>query len=198
MTSNPAYLKGPCAGVIFDLDGTLADSKLDFKAMRRDLGFAEQTPILEAIAAQVDERMRQQSLAIVLRHELQGALAATLMPGVSELLARLHAENIKIGIFTRNARAVAMLTMERLGIEADTLVAREDAPPKPDPTGLWAICDEWRVGRHAVVFVGDYLYDLDAGRRASIKTILYAPVPPDFEHDCPYEIRHFNELWDHL
>ena len=38
-------------GVIFDLDGTLIDSQLDFDAMRRDMQFPAGEPILESVAA---------------------------------------------------------------------------------------------------------------------------------------------------
>ena len=34
---------------IFDMDGTLVDSALDFDAMRQELGFPKDAPILEHI-----------------------------------------------------------------------------------------------------------------------------------------------------
>lgn len=37
-------------GVIFDLDGTLVDSGLDFDSMRREMGLDPGTPILESLA----------------------------------------------------------------------------------------------------------------------------------------------------
>jgi len=36
-------------GIIFDLDGTLADSQLDFDAMRREMELPLGLPILEAL-----------------------------------------------------------------------------------------------------------------------------------------------------
>jgi phosphoglycolate phosphatase-like HAD superfamily hydrolase len=42
-------------GVIFDLDGTLADSRLDFARLRADLGLPPPTPILEALATPMPE-----------------------------------------------------------------------------------------------------------------------------------------------
>lgn len=185
-------------GVIFDLDGTLADSRLDFVAMRQDLGITAGMPILEWIDAEPNAAARAKAHATILRHEMAGALSATLMPGASDLLSGLRREGIKTGIFTRNARAVTTLTLERLALSVDVAVAREDGPPKPDPSGLLAICADWGVGCSEVIFVGDYLYDLDAGKRAGIKTILFAPDTPDFTHDCLHTIQHLSELWRYI
>ncbi len=185
-------------GVIFDLDGTLADSRLDYARMRVDLGLAPATPILEALAAEPNAAVRERGHAIILEHELAGARAATAMPGAVELVAELRAQGMRCGVFTRNARAVTELTLARLGLVVDHVVAREDAPPKPDPTGLLRICQAWGVEVGAVVYVGDYLYDLEAGRNAGMRTVLYAPAEPDFAHDCGDVIRSLAELWEVL
>ena len=58
-------------GLIFDLDGTLVDSRLDFDLMREEM---ELPPgrILESIAALPAERYSQ-CMAILHRHEVAGA-----------------------------------------------------------------------------------------------------------------------------
>ncbi len=48
----------PARGVIFDLDGTLVDSGLDFDEMRREMQLPPRQPILEAIARLPDEQAR--------------------------------------------------------------------------------------------------------------------------------------------
>lgn len=181
-------------GVIFDLDGTLVDSQLDFAAMRADLGLSPGTPILEAIESWIGPA-RAEAEAILLRHELRGADCAVPMPGVPALLARLAQQALPCAIFTRNARVVARHTLARLGLDIDLIVAREDAPPKPDPAGLVAICRAWGLAARDVVFIGDYLYDLEAGARAGIDTILYAPEPPDFPHQATLVIDHFDRIF---
>jgi HAD superfamily hydrolase (TIGR01509 family) len=188
----------PTRGIIFDLDGTLVDSRLDFAAMRRDLGLPERTPILEALAAVGDDGERTRLEGIVLRHELAGAERATLMPGVERLWSELARRDLRTAVFTRNARAVTEHTLARVGLAVDLIIAREDAPPKPDPAGLHAICAAWSVAADEVLFVGDYLYDLEAGRNAGIRTILYAPEPPDFTHDADATIAEMLALLAHL
>jgi phosphoglycolate phosphatase-like HAD superfamily hydrolase len=54
----------------------------------------------------------------------------------------------------------------------ELVLAREDAPYKPSPEGLWQICAAWGMAPADVLMVGDYLYDLQAGRRAGTRTAL--------------------------
>jgi HAD superfamily hydrolase (TIGR01509 family) len=197
MTTAPARPRRT-RGIIFDLDGTLVDSRLDFAAMRRDLGLPARTPILEALATVTDPAERARLDAIVLRHELEGAERATLMPGVDRLWSEIARRDLRTAIFTRNARAVTEHTLARVGLTVDLIVAREDAPPKPDPAGLHAICAAWSLAAEEVIFVGDYLYDLDAGRNAGIRTILFTPEPPDFEHEADATIAAMLTLIEHL
>ena len=74
-------------GVIFDLDGTLADSRLDFVAMRHEMELPPDVPILEALT-RLDPLHADRCRAILHRHELAGAERAVLLPGVAELYMR--------------------------------------------------------------------------------------------------------------
>jgi HAD superfamily hydrolase (TIGR01509 family) len=159
-------------GVIFDLDGTLVDSGLDFDLMRREMKIAPGRPLLEAID-DLDEPAASHCREILARHEWAGANSATLMPGVREFLVELHRRAIHRAIFTRNSRAVALATLERLELDFDTLVAREDAPAKPDPTAIWRICAQWHLSPAEVAVIGDYRFDIEAGQRAGTRTVLY-------------------------
>ena len=78
----------PARGVIFDLDGTLVDSGLDFNAMRAEMGLPAGRPILEAIASLPSSRQRV-CWEILHRHEFEGATRATPMPAVHDLLSLL-------------------------------------------------------------------------------------------------------------
>lgn len=181
-------------GIIFDLDGTLLDTGLDFPAIRRDLGLPAGTPILEALAELSPGAHCDRQWAIVRDHELAGARRAVVYDGVLEFLAALHRREIPQAILTRNSRESAELALSQLDWKFAHILSREDAPPKPDPAGLLDICRRWRFAPQDVVFCGDYLYDLEAGRRAGMTTILYAPGPlPSFADQADHVLRHFSE-----
>ena len=97
-------------GIIFDMDGTLVDSGLDFDAIRRDIGLPEKHPILEGVEAIPEGPERERALEILHRHEHDGALRATPFPGVAELLDRREQLPLRRGVLTRNSRASAKTT----------------------------------------------------------------------------------------
>ena len=182
-------------GVIFDLDGTLIDSGLDFDQMRRDMQFAPGQFILETLESLPDGERRDECRAILRAHEHRGALSATLMPGARELVAELDRRGIPQAILTRNSREMTELALGRLALSFDQVLTREDAPPKPDPAGLLHICRSWKFDVAEVLFVGDFQFDLLAGRRAGITTVLYAPDgPPDYAHEADFVVAHLAEI----
>jgi len=180
--------------IIFDMDGTLVDSKLDFDAMRREMQIAENDNILDAIRTASSPDRALELTEILFRHEMTGAEVATLMPGIDGVLSEIERLGLKCGVFTRNARNVTERTLEKLGLRFDRVIAREDAPPKPDPTGLLQMCVEWDCDPDEALFIGDWHYDLDAGKRAGIRTIIYAPGNPGFDVQDATVIRDYSEL----
>jgi len=164
-------------GIIFDLDGTLVDSALDFDAMRREMRLPAGRPVLEALSEMPpDEAARCRE--ILHRHERAGAERAVLMPGVTEFLARLDARGVRRAVWTRNSRRAALDTLERLALTFERVVAREDAPAKPDPSAVAEICRHWRLDCRQLAVIGDYVFDLEAGRRAGTHTVLYTAGLP--------------------
>lgn len=138
---SPARSHPPVRGLIFDLDGTLVDSRLDFDAMRAEMQIAPGHSILEALE-QLDRQRAAECRAILDRHEREGVARATLVPGVEELLGHVRTLGWPQAVLTRNSRAASLATLSKFAFEFELLVAREDAPPKPDPAAIWHICDK--------------------------------------------------------
>jgi HAD superfamily hydrolase (TIGR01549 family) len=163
---------GPIRGVVFDLDGTLIHQALDFEEIRLEIGLPPGTPLLEAME-QLPLPERDRAWAILDRHELSAATAAEVLPGVREFLAWLDERGMRRAVLTRNSRAAAGAALARCRLTGfNPVISRDDAPFKPQPDGLLNICVAWGLRPTAVMMIGDYLYDIQVGRRAGTRTAL--------------------------
>ena len=165
---------------IFDLDGTLTLAVHDFEALRRRLGLPSGAPILEAIA----ERPRGEQaglLATVAAWEGEALAAAAPADGAVALLTHLAERGCALGILTRNLHGIARATLARCGLDrwfpAERVVGREEAAAKPDPAGVHHLLHQWQAPPEQAVMVGDYLYDLQAGRHAGVHTVHVGALP---------------------
>ena len=163
-------------GVIFDLDGTLVDSQLDFAAMRRDMGFAEDVPILEGLARLAPSEA-ERCRSILLKHELAGAQRATLLPGVAELCHHLAARGMRMGIATRNSHEITQATLAKFNLRFNPVMTRDDGPVKPDPWPVQHACSVWGTSPDETVVIGDFRFDIECGRAAGSHTVLLTHAP---------------------
>lgn len=159
--------------IIFDLDGTLVESKLDFNLMREDLGFPKDTPILEHIEAMTCESDISRANEIILKHELIGARIATLHKGAKELFSALKLKNIPMGIQTRNCIEATNLTIELLDIPIHDILTRECTKAKPDPEGILILAKKWNLLPDDILFVGDSHYDYQTAKNANCGFVLF-------------------------
>ncbi|MFQ3680606.1 MAG: TIGR01548 family HAD-type hydrolase [Pseudanabaenaceae cyanobacterium] len=98
-----------------------------------------------------------------------------------EFFANLTAAGCPWGFFSGATRASARFVLGRLGIAEPVLVAMEDGPGKPDPTGLLAVAD--RLGAHTVVYAGDTVADMQTvvaarQRQPGRRWVAVGVVPP--------------------
>ncbi|WP_193049763.1 HAD family hydrolase [Pseudoalteromonas undina] len=179
-------------GVIFDLDGTLVSSELNFSLIKAQVGCPAELDLLEYIEQLPSPYMREEAMNIVHQHELLDAQTATLLPGVVEAVNALRAKNIPMAIVTRNFDKAATLKLQHNPLPIETVLTRTEAPAKPDPSALLMIARQWSM---PVDNVGDYLYDIQAAHNAKMRACLYAPdVTPAYAEQADFVIHAFDEL----
>ncbi len=153
-----------------DLDGTLVRMKLDFKKIRKELGIPQGDTLAYISALPHKEANRLRS--ILARREKEAAEEAELSPGAAEILDYCRKMDIKVVVITRNSSESAERTLAVLGIEVDLIISRDSAEPKPSPESLNLVLNHFKVKPHEMAYIGDYLYDIQAGNSAGVKTIL--------------------------
>ena len=159
---------------IFDLDGTLTVSAHDFEHMRRELGLEPQEPILEALRA-IPEDEAAPLWETLNELEFYYAGKASIMQGANELLQKLHDKGRQLAILTRNTMPVVKHTLEACSIDQffplDHILDRDSCIPKQSPDGIQRLLKFWQADADDTVMVGDFLYDLEAGKGAGVATV---------------------------
>jgi HAD superfamily hydrolase (TIGR01509 family) len=206
----PKSQPDPIRAALFDLDGTLVRTFIDFPAMRAAMQSlsekygtadvtADEDDVLEivrkiaaALGGERGEAARRTAYAEIEARERAGCASPEPIDGAAELLSQLRREqNLVIGIITRNCRAVAEELLTRMALEHDILVAREDVPEfKPHPAPVLFACRQLRVAPADCVMVGDLWADIAAGRAAGVRStigIQWPYDPPNRFARCPPE-----------
>ena len=190
---------GSLEGVLFDLDGTLADSRLDFSAMCVEANLPVGTPLLEYLTALGDCEESRNLRSIIERHEMTGAERATWIDGAEALVNQLFDAGVPMAIVTRNMRSAAEHTVAKLDIPVSLLVTREDCLPKPDPEGLLMVAERWDIPVAALAYVGDYKYDMLAATNAGmLGVLLQNGRNAEFANLAGVAITKFDELLPYL
>lgn len=160
---------------VFDMDGTLTIAVHDFAAIRRALDIPPDDDILHHLAALPAEQAAPKR-AWLLEHERELAYAARPAEGARELLHALRARDCRLGVLTRNAHELALVTLQAVGLgdcfRPQDILGRDEAPPKPHPGGLLKLAECWGVAPAEMVMVGDYRFDLECARAAGARGVL--------------------------
>ena len=160
---------------VFDMDGTLTVAVHDFAAIRRALDIPAEDDILAHLAELPAEQARAKR-AWLLAHERELAQLSRPAPGAVDLVRHLCGQGVRLGLLTRNAHELALLTLECIGLgdcfRTEDILGRDEAPPKPDPGGLLKLAARWDVPVQRMVMVGDFRFDLECARAAGARSVL--------------------------
>ncbi len=185
-------------GIIFDLDGTLVQSNLDFYWLRGQVGCPQGTDILYHIDT-LGQESREKAHQIVKDHEISDARTAIWIDGAEPFVKTLKQANFPMAIVTRNCRQATNIKLKNNQVPIEYVLTREDGPAKPNPTTLNMIQRRWQIPASQLAYVGDYLYDVEAAISAGMIACLYAPEEiPSYAGRADFVFSDFGELADAL
>lgn len=182
-------------GVIFDLDGTLVDSTLNFAQIRADINCPQGVDTLKFIESMATEQQKQQAHNIILAHEMRDAAQSKWLPSAEQLVHNLSKANIPQAIVTRNCEQASRLKIRNNQIAIDLVITREHFPPKPAPDALLHIARQWQLATNNLMYVGDFKYDIEAGNNAGmISCLITHGKDIHFEHQADLVIERLDVL----
>lgn len=174
------------AALVFDLDGTLIDSRRDITTAvnRAREGYGLPPLTLEQVVNMVGEGARllveralpqlpperiDEALPVYLGHYRQVCLDQTRpYPGIEEMLTRL-APSYPLALLSNKGEELSRIVLRGLGLDRffQEVLGGDSLPTrKPDPSGLYLLAERLGVPVPRVMLVGDTRIDAETARNA--------------------------------
>jgi phosphoglycolate phosphatase len=197
--------------LIFDLDGTLIDSRLDLahaaNATRRHMGLGPLEPervysyvgngapvlIRRVLGADATEAQVEEALEFFLEYYRDHKLDYTVLyPGVRPALDRLLAAGVLLTVLTNKPVGISRAIIEGLGVGAhfrQVYGGNSFDFKKPHPIGVETLIEECGVPRERTMMVGDSSVDIQTARNAGVQScgVTYG-FQPETLRDVPPDL----------
>lgn len=207
--------------VLFDLDGTLLDTAPDFitvlnqllleegreklpeHSIRRTVSNGARALITLGFGLQEGEAGFERLKGRLLELYRKGLAKDTVpFPGITALIKGLQERGVTWGVVTNKPSVYTTPLLQAIDITPGphAVVCPDHVTrTKPDPEPLFLACKKLGCDFSEVVYVGDHVRDIEAGRRAGMKTFAaaYGYIP---EGDCPskwnadFTVQHASEI----
>jgi 2-phosphoglycolate phosphatase len=189
--------------ILFDLDGTLADTAADLipslNRIREEEGleplpFGRARSLVSHGAGRMveggfdllpeDPRFEPLRLRLLDHYQRNLSTNTRLFPGMDELLESIEARGLRWGIVTNKSTRFTEPLTEALGLtgRCECIISGDTLPySKPHPEPLLHACRICQAEPSASLYIGDAERDIEAGRRAGMTTIaaLFGYLGPD-------------------
>jgi len=212
-----------CGLVIFDLDGTLVDSKLDLvHSVNAARGLMHLPPISEqlvssyvgngapvlmqrALGPQASEADVARGLEFFMAYYRAHMLDNTRMyPGVKDALDRLREAGAKMAVLTNKPVRLSRLIVDRLGLKQhffQVYGGNSFEQKKPNPIGIETLLSESGLARERTIMVGDSGVDIQTARNARVQAcgVSYGFQPESFvEYPPDFVVDDMAELAEYV
>jgi 2-phosphoglycolate phosphatase len=190
-------------GVLFDLDGTLIDSKKDIAAAANAarIHFGMPALPLETVLGYIGwgiEHLNRQTLEtdepaklaegleVLKSHYREHCVDQTIIfPGTRELLDNLKSQSLKIGLVSNKPHEFTLMTLEKLGLQPYFQVALGEGPlahKKPHPEPLLTALKQMGIPPEEAIMIGDSTVDVEAARAAGMRVgiVSHGFVPREY------------------
>lgn len=177
--------------ILYDLDGTLAETLQDIAAAVNHVRGRFSMPILptpeirRAVGQGMHELMAQclkttdsarieEGVRWLRAYYGEHLLEHTrLYPGAREVLE--YFQSRLQGVITNKPEDFSRRILDGLEVSrffVEIIGGEAGYPHKPDPTGVLALMRRWEVAPHETLFVGDSLIDVETARRAEVGIVV--------------------------
>ena len=200
---------------IFDLDGTLADTRKDLANAVNEMRISFGLPILDLAqvisyvgdgAAKLVERSLtgidvalQEALGIMLKsYKKKICVETCLYPGCREFLELLQSQNYKLAVLTNKPEEMTHEILQALDIHRffSLIVSPENAGCHKPETGGMALCLQTsEVLAQNALMVGDHHTDLKVAGKLGVDAAFFeGGMGQDGNEDCEYRFTSYEDL----
>lgn len=191
-------------GIIFDLDGTLIRSSIDFIGMKRKMiatlenhgvpsGLLSPNETTVAAMEKAERVWREKGMSTTERErilaeieEIMNKIELEAMPTVKEVkgavkaISLLRERGYRLAVLTRGHKAYAVKALEKTGMLRyfDLVLGREDTPrPKPYAEALQHTAELMGISLDDILLVGDHPIDSTCAENACVSFIAVLTGP---------------------
>ncbi len=190
--------------IIWDLDGTLIEFKIDFIRARKEAikilqkhGIsrgkltiknsiwmttqnAKEILVEKGYSAENIQEIMDEVNEEIVNIEREAALKASIMEGIKEVVEYIKNKGLKQAIYTFNTNDNARLSLQTVGLLKyfDVIGGRDDVlNPKPHPDHLRYICEKLNSNFSEIIVIGDNHRDIEGALNVGARSIAkYAKI----------------------
>lgn len=179
--------------ILYDLDGTLVDTRRDIinsvRYALKTLNGPELTDdeikdcvgsglhaLIRSVFRTDDEKLADRGAKLYRKHYTEHMLDySVLYSGAKEVLE--YFKDRKQAVITNKPSPFSQKILEGLGIAhyfIDILTGDNGIPHKPDPGAIYHLMERTGASKEEVLFVGDSLVDIETSRNAGVEEVVIA------------------------